>query len=150
MSELKETRYKLEVGELGSVKEILNKLHYIFSAEAYFLLDTPKEYLSGKLSDIPEDKITKLQSLKVFSDKAEFSAEKIEDSYSYRIISDDETSPATAYTRETSYLLRKSPVNKTIFQSGYSKINNKEYFRFNDDGMPVKVFDRLCGYEKGE
>lgn len=150
MTKLKETNYKLDTGDLSSVKEILNKIQTVFAADASFLLETPKEYLSGKLSDLPEDKVTKLQSLKVFSDNAEFSAEKSEDSYSYRLITDDESSTVTAYTRETGYLLRKSPVNKDIFQSGFNKIKNKEYFRFNDDGMPVKVFDRLCGYEKGE
>lgn len=150
MTELKETGYKLETGDLSSTKEILNKIQTAFVSDDYFLLETPREYLSGKVSELTEDKLNKLISVKVFSDKAEFCAERNDISFSYRSITDDETSSEKAYTRETGYLLRKALVNKATSQDGYNKIKNKEYFKFNDDGMPVKEFDRLCGYEKGE
>lgn len=150
MTELKEIGYKLETGNLNSIKEVFNKIQSFFSENAYFLLETPRLYLSGELSELSEEKITKLQSLKVFSDKYEFTAEKEDESYAYRYIIDDELSSAKAYIRETGYLLRKSPVNKAVFQKGLNKIKNKEYFKFNDDGMPLKEFERLCGYESGE
>ena len=84
------------------------------------------------------------------SSDLEFSAESCNGAYSYRSITDDDSSSDKAFTRETGYLLRKALVNKAISQAGYNKIKNKEYFKSNDDGMPVKEFDRLCGYEKGE
>ncbi len=150
MTELKETGYRLETGDLGSTKEILNKIQTDFVSDDYFLLETPREYLSGKVSELTEDKLNKLISVKVFSDKAEFSAESCNGAYSYRSITDDDSSSDKAFARETCYLLRKALVNKAISQAGYNKIKNKEYFKSNDDGMPVKEFDRLCGYEKGE
>ena len=150
MTKLKEIGYKLETGNLSSIKEIFIKIQSFLSDDAYFLLESPREYLSGKLSDLSEEKITKLQSLKVFSDKYEFTAEKDNEFYAYRYIIDDESSSDKAYIRETSYLLRKSTVNKAFFQEKLIKIKNKEYFKFNDDGMPLKEFERLCGYERGE
>lgn len=150
MTELKETGYRLETGDLSSTKELLNKIQTAFVSDDYFLLETPREYLSGKVSELTEDKLNKLISVKVFSDKAEFSAESCNGAYSYRSITDDDSSSDKAFTRETGYLLRKALVNKAISQAGYNKIKNKEYFKSNDDGMPVKEFDRLCGYEKGE
>ena len=92
MTELKETGYKLETGDLGSTKEILNKIQTAFVSDDYFLLETPREYLSGKVSELTEDKLNKLISVKVFSDKAEFCAERKDISFSYRSITEDETS----------------------------------------------------------
>ena len=100
MTKLKEIGYKLETGNLSSIKEIFIKIQSFLSDDAYFLLESPREYLSGKLSDLSEEKITKLQSLKVFSDKYEFTAEKDNEFYAYRYIIDDESSSDKAYIRD--------------------------------------------------
>ena len=64
MTELKETGYRLETGDLGSTKEILNKIQTDFVSDDYFLLETPREYLSGKVSELTEE-IKKLNPLKI-------------------------------------------------------------------------------------
>ncbi|MGN0916174.1 MAG: hypothetical protein ACI4NE_07490 [Succinivibrio sp.] len=150
MTELVETGYKYLQGDTTSIGEVMDIITNNFTSDDFYLLETPREYISGKISELSESNMKNLLSITVFSECKELCAEKNSNQFSYRIIEDDESSEKKAYTREIGYLLRKSPVNSGLFTAGFTKIRNKEYFEFNEDGMPLIKFSRLCGYEKGE
>lgn len=149
MTELKETGYRLETGDLSSTKEILNKIQTDFVSDDYFLLETPREYLSGKVSELTEDKLNKLISVKVFLIRLN-SVLRVVMELTHIEVSVMMKHHLKKLIQERLVITKKALVNKAISQAGYNKIKNKEYFKFNNDGMPVKEFDRLCGYEKGE
>ncbi len=141
------TPYTKTESTLSSNSEIKALLNKVFAQDNYFLLESPRFYKVGTLLELQDDMLKDFSYLTVFSETAEAIFEKNEELISYRLV-EDLKGEDEAYVRESLYSLRKCRATEKLLLAGFRAIKYKEYFIINADGMPLKSFSRLCGFNK--
>ncbi len=134
---LSEGKLKSETLHVKDTAELLDLVIRNFKAGAYALYETPKKCCLEEFSGSSAYFDT-LNALTVCSSDAELRAEKSNNGFDVRILSDSSEGESVLCRQIGCYLRTENNSTK--------KMLVKEYFVLDEQtGMPVKQYERMCG-----